>query len=164
MQDNDSEYEEKVQYDPNNVKFGKSNANVKSRQTSSVQHQQMKHKPDLEPQRYRKQQIHTADSIQDDLLEKIKTEAYRMNIAPSDLVDFGGQRSFDMTHQLFIQQKGTFILMFDGLRGLDTKLVEYPQGDVTAACKLLQICHFNPFNDHNICIMNHINTWFLKIY
>ncbi|VDI49475.1 Hypothetical predicted protein [Mytilus galloprovincialis] len=56
-----------------------------------------------------------------------------MNIAPSDLVDFGGQKSFDMTHQLFIQHRGTFILMFDGRKGLYTVLTEYPQGDVTAA-------------------------------
>jgi hypothetical protein len=39
---------------------------------------------------------------------------YKVNIAPSDLVDFGGQKSFDMTHQLFIQHKGEFILMFNG--------------------------------------------------
>ncbi|CAG2242296.1 unnamed protein product [Mytilus edulis] len=55
-----------------------------------------------------------------------------MHIAPSDLVDFGGQKSFDMTHQLFIQQKGTFILMFDGRKGLYSELDEYPQGNVTA--------------------------------
>ncbi|VDI60683.1 Hypothetical predicted protein [Mytilus galloprovincialis] len=77
--------------------------------------------------------IHTANSIQDDLLEKIKKGTNIMNIAPSDLVDFGGQKSFDMTHQLFIQHRGTFILMFDGRKGLYTKLEEYPQGDVTAA-------------------------------
>ena len=35
-------------------------------------------------------------------------------IVPSDLVDFGGQRSFDMTHQLFMRHKGTFVLMFNG--------------------------------------------------
>ncbi|XP_076071250.1 uncharacterized protein LOC143042693 [Mytilus galloprovincialis] len=82
---------------------------------------------------FQNQSIHTAHSIQDDLLEKSKNENYRMSISPSDLVDFGGQKSFDMTHQLFIQHKGTFILMFDGRTGLYTELVEYPQGDVTAA-------------------------------
>ncbi|XP_071143991.1 uncharacterized protein [Mytilus edulis] len=80
--------------------------------------------------------IHTAYSIQDDLLEKIKKGTNIMNIAPSDLVDFGGQKSFDMTHQLFIQHRGTFILMFDGRKGLYTELEEYPQGDVTAASVL----------------------------
>ncbi|CAG2233678.1 unnamed protein product [Mytilus edulis] len=82
---------------------------------------------------FQEQPIHTAHSIQDDLLEKIKKGTNIMNIAPSDLVDFGGQKSFDMTHQLFIQHRGTFILMFDGRKGLYTELEEYPQGDVTAA-------------------------------
>ncbi|XP_071143583.1 uncharacterized protein [Mytilus edulis] len=83
------------------------------------------------------QPIHTAHSIQDDLQEKIKEGTYIMKIAPSDLVDFGGQKSFDMTHQLFIQHRGTFILMFDGRKGLYTELEEYPQGDVTAASILV---------------------------
>ncbi|VDI45415.1 Hypothetical predicted protein [Mytilus galloprovincialis] len=82
---------------------------------------------------FQNQTIHTAHSIQDDLLEKSKKENYRLSISPSDLVDFGGQKSFDMTHQLFIQHRGTFILMFDGRKGLYTELEEYPQGDVTAA-------------------------------
>ncbi|XP_076087743.1 uncharacterized protein LOC143058164 [Mytilus galloprovincialis] len=38
-----------------------------------------------------------------------------------------------MTHQLFIQHRGTFILMFDGRKGLYTELEEYPQGNITAA-------------------------------
>ncbi|CAC5384791.1 ANKRD50 [Mytilus coruscus] len=93
------------------------------------------------------QPIYTAHSIQDDLLEKMKEGTYIMKIAPSDLVDFGGQRSFDMTHQLFIQHRGTFILMFDGRLGLDTELEEYPQGDVTAACEwfLFIPLHFKYF-------------------
>jgi hypothetical protein len=52
--------------------------------------------------------------IIDTILEKIKNRTYKIDIAPSDLVDFGGQRSFDMTHQLFIRKKGTFVLMFNG--------------------------------------------------
>jgi uncharacterized Zn finger protein (UPF0148 family) len=46
--------------------------------------------------------------------EKIRKGTYEIEIAPSDLVDFGGQRSFDMTHQLFMRHKGTFVLMFNG--------------------------------------------------
>lgn len=83
----------------------------------------------------KKEIVHTAHSIQQDILDKIKERSYVMNIAPSDLVDFGGQKSFDMTHQLFIQHKGTFILMFDGRKGLNTALDEYPQGNVTAGCR-----------------------------
>ncbi|CAC5414814.1 unnamed protein product [Mytilus coruscus] len=100
-----------------------------SEKTLSVGHQQKSSKPDLETlQGFQEPPIHTAHSIQDDLSVKDLK-----HIAPSDLVDFGGQKSFDMTHQLFIQHRGTFILMFDGRIGLNTKLEEYKQGDVTAA-------------------------------
>ncbi|XP_063406317.1 uncharacterized protein LOC134690270 [Mytilus trossulus] len=105
-----------------------------SRQTSSGGQRQLSHQSNQEtPKNLQEPPIHTANSIQDDLLVKIKKGTNIMNIAPSDLVDFGGQKSFDMTHQLFIQHRGTFILMFDGRKGLYTELEEYPQGDVTAA-------------------------------
>ncbi|XP_063399233.1 uncharacterized protein LOC134683858 [Mytilus trossulus] len=81
----------------------------------------------------RKISNHTAISIHKDVLKELKDGKYKMEIAPSDLVDFGGQRSFDMTHQLFIQHKGTFVLMFDGSIGLYKPLKEYPQGIFTAA-------------------------------
>ncbi|CAC5358229.1 unnamed protein product [Mytilus coruscus] len=117
---------------PCNMKRRKTNTT--SRQTSSVRQRQMSHQSNQEtPKDFQEPPIHTAHSIQDDLFEKIKKGTNIINIAPSDLVDFGGQRSFDMTHQLFIQHRGTFILMFDGRKGLDTELAEYPQGDVTAA-------------------------------
>ncbi|CAG2195416.1 unnamed protein product [Mytilus edulis] len=82
----------------------------------------------------RKISNHTAISIHKDVLKEVKEGKYKMDIAPSDLVDFGGQRSFDMTHQLFIQHKGTFVLMFNGSIGLYKPLKEYPQGTFTAAC------------------------------
>jgi hypothetical protein len=53
-------------------------------------------------------------SIIANIQEKIRKGTYKIEIAPSDLVDFGGQRSFDMTHQLFMRHKGTFVLMFNG--------------------------------------------------
>jgi hypothetical protein len=46
-------------------------------------------------------------TIHEDIKEELRKGNYKVNIAPSDLVDFGGQKSFDMTHQLFIQHKGT---------------------------------------------------------
>ncbi|XP_071141937.1 uncharacterized protein [Mytilus edulis] len=113
-------------------------ANTTSRKTSSGRHQQIPSQIVQETVRgFQEPPIHTAYSIQDDLLEKIKKGTYSMNIAPSDLVDFGGQKSFDMTHQLFIQHRGTFILMFDGRKGLSTELEEYEQEDVTAASILV---------------------------
>ncbi|CAC5381004.1 unnamed protein product [Mytilus coruscus] len=79
----------------------------------------------------------TATSIQSNVLQEIRDGTYKIRVAPSDLVDFGGQRSFDMTHQLFIQHKGTFVLMFDGRYGLHSKLKEYQEGPITAKDILL---------------------------
>ncbi|VDI10294.1 Hypothetical predicted protein [Mytilus galloprovincialis] len=72
--------------------------------------------------------------IQADILQEVRNGQYKIAIAPSDLVDFGGQKSYDMTHQLFIQQRGSFLLMFDGRDGLHQQLDEYPKG-VSAACE-----------------------------
>ncbi|XP_071181256.1 uncharacterized protein [Mytilus edulis] len=66
--------------------------------------------------------------IQSDILTEVRTGKYKIEIAPSDLIDFGGQKSFDMTHQLFIQHSGSFLLMFDGRVGLHDQLDEYPDG------------------------------------
>lgn len=73
-------------------------------------------------------------SIQEKMRQEILTGSYKMDIAPSDLVDFGGQKSYDMTHQLFIQCKGTFVLMFDGRYGLYDALEEYKPKRITAMC------------------------------
>ncbi|XP_076080074.1 uncharacterized protein LOC143050853 [Mytilus galloprovincialis] len=81
-------------------------------------------------------QIQTLDiqklQLQTDILEEVRNGKYRIEIAPSDLIDFGGQKSYDMTHQLFIQHSGSFVLMFDCRFGLHTKLDEYQEG-LTAA-------------------------------
>jgi hypothetical protein len=76
-----------------------------------------------------KSQNYIIDAIQ----EKIKNGTYEIDIAPSDLVDFGGQRSFDMTHQLFMRKKGTFVLMFNGTIDLSIKLTK-DKGETTE-CK-----------------------------
>ena len=76
-------------------------------------------------------------TIHEDIKEELRKGNYKVNIAPSDLIDFGGQKSFDMTHQLFIQHKGEYILMFNGRFDLCDPLPEYPQGDVTTECKLV---------------------------
>lgn len=72
--------------------------------------------------------------LKSDILEEVRNGRYQIKIAPSDLIDFGGQKSYDMTHQLFIQHGGSFLLMFDGRFGLHEQLQGYPVGH-TAACK-----------------------------
>lgn len=62
-----------------------------------------------------------------EFLQGVRKRKYRIDIAPSDVVDFGGQRSFDLTHQLFIRRKGSFIVMFDGRYGFSEPLPEYPE-------------------------------------
>ena len=70
-----------------------------------------------------------------DVLSKIlKNVTYEIDIAPSDLVDFGGLRSFDMTHQLFMRHKGTFVLMFNGT--IDFSKLTNDEGETTE-CKLV---------------------------
>ena len=75
-------------------------------------------------------------TIQEDIKQKIRKGKYQIEIAPSDLVDFGGQRSFDMTHQLFMRHNGAFVLMFNGRIDFSVPLVEYKQGETTE-CKLV---------------------------
>ena len=76
------------------------------------------------------------NSIITTIQDKIRKGTYEMEIAPSDLVDFGGQRSFDMTHQLFMRQKGTFVLMFNGKIDFSVPL-KYDEQDETTECKLV---------------------------
>jgi GTPase SAR1 family protein len=73
-----------------------------------------------------------------------------MEIAPSDLVDFRGQRSFDMTHQLFMRQKGTFVLMFNGKIDFSVPL-KYDEQDETTECKLV--------SDERVCYIHIIISW-----
>ena len=76
-------------------------------------------------------------AINEDIKEELRKGNYKVRIAPSDLVDFGGYTSFDMTHQLFTQHKGEFILMSNGIFYLCDPLPEYKEGDVTTECKLV---------------------------
>jgi hypothetical protein len=91
-------------------------------------------KPQSQVQKMSKQSCIT---IHEDIKVELRKGNYKVNIAPSDLVDFGGQKSFDMTHQLFIQHKGEFILMSNGIFDLCDPLPEYKEGDVTTECKLV---------------------------
>ena len=75
-------------------------------------------------------------TIQEDIKQEIRKGKYKIEIAPSDLVDFGGQRSFDMTHQLFMRHKGALVLMFNGRIDFCVPLDEYKQGETTE-CKLV---------------------------
>lgn len=102
--------------------------------------------------------IPTSASIHKDILQQLRDGKYKVEIAPSDLVDFGGQRTYDMTHQLFIQHKGTFVLMFDGRFGLQQPLTEYLQQNMTAEGIFLLLYQYN------VSLQNvNLNTKFMLI-
>lgn len=75
--------------------------------------------------------------IQDDMLKEILQGKYKMDIAPTTLWDFAGQNEFSATHQVFIQCRGTFVLMFDGRYGLHDPLEFYKPKYMTSFCKII---------------------------
>lgn len=67
------------------------------------------------------------------ILDEVRSGEYNLEVAPSDIVDFGGQKAFDLTHQLFILQKGTALLLFNGSKDLDVALPEYHNMKISSA-------------------------------
>lgn len=76
----------------------------------------------------------TSRKIQTNLLEKMRSGNFKRDKVPCDIVDFGGQRAFDTTHQLFIHHRGLILLMFNGSKDLNKNLNEYEE-NVTTICK-----------------------------
>ncbi|XP_063440026.1 uncharacterized protein LOC134721151 [Mytilus trossulus] len=60
----------------------------------------------------------TIEISDDDIIKLVRSECmkgnYEMTIVPIDLWDFGGQKIYHLTHQLFISSRGTFVLIFNG--------------------------------------------------
>ena len=54
------------------------------------------------------------DEIISLVLQECKKGDYKMNIIPIDIWDFGGQKIYYMTHQLFISSMGTYVVVFNG--------------------------------------------------
>ncbi|XP_052098003.1 uncharacterized protein LOC127732858 [Mytilus californianus] len=54
------------------------------------------------------------DKIHQLLIKAVKEGKYKQRIVPIDIWDFGGQKDYYMTHQLFITSRGIFVLMFNG--------------------------------------------------
>ncbi|VDI13621.1 Hypothetical predicted protein, partial [Mytilus galloprovincialis] len=48
------------------------------------------------------------------VISSIRDGKYKQNIIPIDIWDFGGQKDYYMTHQLFITSRGIFVLVFNG--------------------------------------------------
>ena len=58
------------------------------------------------------------DISDDDIISLVRRECkkgdYNMSIIPIDIWDFGGQKIYYMTHQLFISSMGTYVIVFNG--------------------------------------------------
>ncbi|VDI37628.1 Hypothetical predicted protein [Mytilus galloprovincialis] len=69
------------------------------------------------------------DISEDEIIQLIRSECnkgnYEMVIVPIDLWDFGGQKIYHMTHQLFISSRGTFVLIFNGSQGIYDEIPDY---------------------------------------
>ncbi|XP_071124204.1 uncharacterized protein [Mytilus edulis] len=58
------------------------------------------------------------DKIHELIVKAVQEGKYKQKIVPIDIWDFGGQKDYYMTHQLFITSRGIFVLMFNGSIGL----------------------------------------------
>ncbi|CAC5403822.1 unnamed protein product [Mytilus coruscus] len=54
------------------------------------------------------------DKIHQLVVKAVNEAKYKQMIIPIDIWDFGGQKDYYMTHQLFITSRGIFVLMFNG--------------------------------------------------
>lgn len=54
------------------------------------------------------------DKIHELIVKAVEDGKYRQMVVPIDIWDFGGQKDYYMTHQLFITSRGIFVLMFNG--------------------------------------------------
>lgn len=54
------------------------------------------------------------DKLHKLVIRSIREGTYKQNIIPIDIWDFGGQKDYYMTHQLFITSRGIFVVVFNG--------------------------------------------------
>ncbi|CAG2256355.1 unnamed protein product [Mytilus edulis] len=73
----------------------------------------------------------TTEMSEEDILDLVRSVCskgnYEMVIVPIDLWDFGGQKIYLMTHQLFISSRGTFVLIFNGSKGIHDEILDYAE-------------------------------------
>ncbi|CAC5388672.1 unnamed protein product [Mytilus coruscus] len=69
------------------------------------------------------------DMSEEDIIKLVRSQCqkghYEMVIVPIDLWDFGGQKIYHMTHQLFITSRGTFLLIFNGSKDIHEEIPGY---------------------------------------
>ncbi|VDI68002.1 Hypothetical predicted protein, partial [Mytilus galloprovincialis] len=79
----------------------------------------------------RDENLTVIDMSEEEIIELVRSQCtlgqYEMVIVPIDLWDFGGQKIYHMTHQLFITSRGTFLLIFNGSRGVHEDIPDYTE-------------------------------------
>ncbi|XP_063438361.1 uncharacterized protein LOC134719286 [Mytilus trossulus] len=79
----------------------------------------------------RDENLTVIDMSEEAIIELVRSQCtlgqYEMVIVPIDLWDFGGQKIYHMTHQLFITSRGTFLLIFNGSRDIHEDIPDYTE-------------------------------------
>lgn len=91
------------------------------------EHEQRPITPPLPPRKLRQKEKETKSPQRNDeilqlILKACKNGQYKMKLIPIDLWDFGGQKIYYMTHQLFISSRGIFIIIFDGSKDINKEM------------------------------------------
>lgn len=66
----------------------------------------------------------SAGKIHELILKAVQEGKYTERVVPIDIWDFGGQKDYYMTHQLFITSRGIFVLIFNGNIGLHKHMAD----------------------------------------
>ncbi|XP_063438358.1 uncharacterized protein LOC134719283 [Mytilus trossulus] len=71
------------------------------------------------------------DMSEEEIIKLVRSQCtlgqYEMEVVPIDLWDFGGQKIYHLTHQLFVTSRGTFLLIFNGSRDIHENIPEYTE-------------------------------------
>ncbi|CAG2210103.1 unnamed protein product [Mytilus edulis] len=71
------------------------------------------------------------DMSEEEIIKLVRSQCtlgqYEMVVVPIDLWDFGGQKIYHLTHQLFVTSRGTFLLIFNGSRDIHENISEYTE-------------------------------------
>ncbi|XP_052096542.1 uncharacterized protein LOC127731746 [Mytilus californianus] len=79
----------------------------------------------------RDENLTAIDMSEQDIIKLVRSQChkgdYEMVIVPIDLWDFGGQKIYHMTHQLFVTSRGTFLLIFNGSKDIHEDIPDYTE-------------------------------------
>ncbi|XP_052080427.1 uncharacterized protein LOC127718447 [Mytilus californianus] len=108
---------------------GQNDANLKSQDDKSAMIHEATRDDSAGREGDSEDKLTAKDMSEDEIIKLVRSECnkgnYEMVIVPIDLWDFGGQKIYHMTHQLFITSRGTFLLIFNGSKGINEEIPDY---------------------------------------